>query len=978
MAQQLIFTSVPRGLRPNTRGFTTAAASAGLTAPMMDRLEAMSGYAPVSAQEAPVAFSYQVARFGTQRIHILSRASSAAADYSGRSNQIAHHLVVERGELPPGGAADVLLSGNLFRQGWEGDSQTLPTVAVPRLESGPAPCQAWAQATGDAGWGGAMVRLLMASATAPVFVVFQPGQEVLPLFAESLRLMPPARRTSVTFTTYATAQNADVECQVMGVAAGSTLHQAILKTHPARILDLAKMRVSPAPQDAFTEAARRGVVYQAAQAAAVAPVVRPVETKAAVAGAVKPPPVRGQVPQGDYALLDEDRRVDEQGEPEWMGLTREKRAIRRKSKAWLWAAMVAGVLILVGWGGVVGVWYLGHQKIMQATAKHDEAQAAVNAEKMKLKNADEKFKGKSYDEAIKLCVQGLDGVSKIADEGELKKDLEKLKKDLEKLKKDLEELKGKAEEAKKKKKVEDDKTAVAKAEAAAKAEKDKKDKAAADIAHKEPIAAATAAVGAWKGKEITLEALDAVDGSKKEAFISLPIKGAKNLWFQPFAKDASKILIWQDGEENVEIWKKDDVFRKMVADGNLSFYPAPQQDLDLDKKDTAFTALKKMTQTFATDLKKWGAKTKSKGADNQARQEGYVAWQETESAAKALNAAIDKWKLAHPDGEILFFNATGNEPIAKIPVKLDWGVMLKKNGLESLADGGVIDMKKLADGRKREKVLIADLKPDIEFDMVKIIGGNARETISFGENLLVSSFASIGMDGKKVGDIVQSNGWIKSELKDGAIDVAKNRKPQSFVCHEKGDAKIKGSLKQEKKGAPLTINFEIERHPFNVKVGALKTAIRSKKEAEDACKKREGEEKEKKGALDIMEREEAAAREKSPKFKLLKKDQTTKDAAKRAVIAAREDVAEAKEKVKGAQQKITVECDKLKSLIAAWQSVLFISFLDKNDKSVYVVKLSLDPADWIKQQLKDVLEANPDLEKELFPNASPTNSIGAK
>ncbi len=341
MAQQLIFTSVPRGLRPNTRGFTTAAATASLTAPMMDRLEAMSGYTPVSAQEAPVAFSYQVARFGMQRIHILSRVSSAAADYSGRSNQIAHHLVVERTELPPGGAADVLLSGNLFHSSWVGEPQALPPVVLPRMESGPAPCAAWAKATGDAGWGGAMVRLLMGSATAPVFVVFQPGQEVLPLFAESLRLMPPARRGSVTFTTYASAQNADVECQVMGVAAGSALHQAALKTHPARVLDLAKMLVSPAPQDAFTEAARQGEMYQVAQ---VAP-VKQVETKAAVVGAVKPPPMRG-----DFAPLMEDV---EKGEPEWLALRRGPVPIRRKSKmGWVWAA-VAGVLVLVGVGGVL-------------------------------------------------------------------------------------------------------------------------------------------------------------------------------------------------------------------------------------------------------------------------------------------------------------------------------------------------------------------------------------------------------------------------------------------------------------------------------------------------------------------------------------------------------------------------------------------------------------------------------------------------
>ena len=47
MSHELHYTSVPRGLKSGSVGFSTVAQTAGLPAPIADRLEGLSGYRPV-------------------------------------------------------------------------------------------------------------------------------------------------------------------------------------------------------------------------------------------------------------------------------------------------------------------------------------------------------------------------------------------------------------------------------------------------------------------------------------------------------------------------------------------------------------------------------------------------------------------------------------------------------------------------------------------------------------------------------------------------------------------------------------------------------------------------------------------------------------------------------------------------------------------------------------------------------------------
>ena len=55
MSQELHYTSVPRGLKPGSRGFCTVAATPHLPGPLVERLEALSGYQPVFPPHDPSA-----------------------------------------------------------------------------------------------------------------------------------------------------------------------------------------------------------------------------------------------------------------------------------------------------------------------------------------------------------------------------------------------------------------------------------------------------------------------------------------------------------------------------------------------------------------------------------------------------------------------------------------------------------------------------------------------------------------------------------------------------------------------------------------------------------------------------------------------------------------------------------------------------------------------------------------------------------
>ena len=197
MSQELHYTSVPRGLKPGSRGFCTVGLTPHMPGPLVDRLEALSGYQPVfpphdpSAPLNPIVFSHLRLTIGGKAVSVLSRIGPAGLDYSGRPNKYAHHVVLEGSERPEGGPAWLLSQPGFMQGAWDGEPREIPVGRTPlQGDRPPGMARAWQALTGDGGWAGVLAESFLADPRRTVFLVFRPGMDLLPLFVEALALLP--------------------------------------------------------------------------------------------------------------------------------------------------------------------------------------------------------------------------------------------------------------------------------------------------------------------------------------------------------------------------------------------------------------------------------------------------------------------------------------------------------------------------------------------------------------------------------------------------------------------------------------------------------------------------------------------------------------------------------------------------------------------------------------------------------------------
>ena len=267
MSHELMYTSVARGLRPGEHGFCTVAVTQGIPAALTDKLESLCGYRhlfPPSDQNAhlnPVLNSHLRVQVDGRNYHILSRVVDAGLDYSQRTNKFAHHLVLDRSELPVAGPAWLLLQPSVMEAEWnDRNPQILPAGRrIPSGDAPPRPCRRWQEVMGDAGWGGVLAS--MTTQGRPAYLIFQPGTNPLPLIAESLALLPSAQRWGVTFSTYYLGLPPDISCQWRCLVADSPEVVGILEANSANCIVLDGNQGEP-PYGRLVEAARTGRVEQ--------------------------------------------------------------------------------------------------------------------------------------------------------------------------------------------------------------------------------------------------------------------------------------------------------------------------------------------------------------------------------------------------------------------------------------------------------------------------------------------------------------------------------------------------------------------------------------------------------------------------------------------------------------------------------------------------------------------------------------------
>ncbi len=264
MAQELIYTSFPKGVKPGANGFCTVAVSPDMAPNLISRLEGLSGYRHLYMPGTPEAafnppnWSHIVINVGNTGSHVIYRVADAGLDYTGRSNKLAHFIVLDKSDLALCGPAAMLTTPGLIDLKFDQQVGTRPfTRPIPRIQVNPRSCLTWRDVAGDAGWAGELAQTAWTGRYA--CIVYKPGMNVLALIQEAMALLPHDRRWKTTFSTYYSKLPTGIDCQWRCVAAGTPeAAQAIAEVGSGLVIDLSNGALAQAPESPAVMAARTG------------------------------------------------------------------------------------------------------------------------------------------------------------------------------------------------------------------------------------------------------------------------------------------------------------------------------------------------------------------------------------------------------------------------------------------------------------------------------------------------------------------------------------------------------------------------------------------------------------------------------------------------------------------------------------------------------------------------------------------------
>ena len=246
MSEELLYTSSPEGLDPGTSGYCTVARTPGIAKPLQQALEALSRYEPLYLpgdpleDNNPVNYRHREILVAGQRWHVLSRVAYSGRDYTGRNNQLAHHVVLSAQEIAqyPEGPGWLMHQRNFFREDWNGRIELL--TPRPRLSSATGPsgwnCRKWEETMGDSGWAGWLVELTSDETRRPCGLLVDPSVNTLRLMSEALELLPAAQRWNISFCTYAIDLQSG--CQWNGFIRDTRVADSAQSSFDDRLIDL--------------------------------------------------------------------------------------------------------------------------------------------------------------------------------------------------------------------------------------------------------------------------------------------------------------------------------------------------------------------------------------------------------------------------------------------------------------------------------------------------------------------------------------------------------------------------------------------------------------------------------------------------------------------------------------------------------------------------------------------------------------------
>jgi hypothetical protein len=212
------------------------------------------------AIDNPVNYRHIKVRVGGVAYHILSRIADLRHEHTGRTNKLAHHVVLPAANLPIAGPAKVLSYPGVCRTQWDGKVGLVPEISpsrLPRSDTPSSPCRAWKAVAGDAAWAAYVADQLIQSPNDPLSIIFPLGLDTLPLVEEVLNLLPPPTRWNVTFSTYFTTLPPGTTCAMRWLLHGTPEADQIRRDYRRKVLDLTT-KLGPPPESELAAQARQG------------------------------------------------------------------------------------------------------------------------------------------------------------------------------------------------------------------------------------------------------------------------------------------------------------------------------------------------------------------------------------------------------------------------------------------------------------------------------------------------------------------------------------------------------------------------------------------------------------------------------------------------------------------------------------------------------------------------------------------------
>ena len=346
MAQQLIFTSAVAGLNPGSSGYCTVARSETMRDAVVARLEQWSIYTHDAEHKNPVIGIYRVLNLRGTVFHVLTRIVDSGLDYTGRTNFLAHHLVIQPHEIHGAcSPAEVLLQWPGWMGQWEGKPQyiddggfSLHSVS----RSTQMPATTWAEWAGDAGAATLLVSESGDSALARSADIIVPSgfeEGLLRLYAESLHLADPKGENApatwaVPFTTFLQSQDDPGDFRWRGLVPNSRM-----RVGGDLLVDFATGVIPPVGPSSLVDYARTG-----ARKTAYLPGVNVKEFMSGMSVAQQPVSVPtfsiGTRTRSSSARRERRAEIVDEPSMRWVGLP-----------IWMWLVLLCVIIlgVAVGW-----------------------------------------------------------------------------------------------------------------------------------------------------------------------------------------------------------------------------------------------------------------------------------------------------------------------------------------------------------------------------------------------------------------------------------------------------------------------------------------------------------------------------------------------------------------------------------------------------------------------------------------------------